>query len=78
MSESIELGPIFIILNVVIKVIFDEFSFGEGIVKELRGDNLFHFIVDDVFGNFSKPKVIRIHMPIIRSFLLLSRIIVEV
>ena len=64
-------------VQIIVEVILDEGCFGEVVIVGLGSQNLFDFIMDDIFGNFSKPKVSGIQIPIIRPLLLLSGVVVK-
>ena len=47
-------------------------------VLSFRFKNLLHFVVDDVFLNFTKPEVSGVNIPVVFSFLLFSSLEIAV
>lgn len=60
----------------VIKIRFNKFSWRKVISVGLWSHDLFDLIMNNVFLNFSKPKITRIDIPVVLSFFLFSWIIV--
>ncbi len=48
----------------------DEFGLREVLILPFRLKNLFDFIVDNIFLDFTEPKISRIDIPVILPFLL--------
>lgn len=65
-------------VEIILKVALDEDSFWHGLIAGLRSHDLFDFVVNGVFLDFTEPEIRWINRPVIGSLFLLSRIIIFV
>lgn len=65
-------------IKIILKVAFDKYCLWHLFAFSFRSHYLPHFVMDRIFLNFTEPKISWINRPVIRSFFLLSRIIILV